>query len=63
MKDGKLLYAASPGATPSPFRLADYVLLRIDGTSNRDDYRYLASIAGPYNDFLAAFNNATWKRR
>lgn len=56
VKDGKLLYAPSSGAAPSPFRLADYVLLRIDGSASRDDYRHLASIAGPYNDFLAALD-------
>ncbi|MFZ1241381.1 MAG: serine protease [Anaerolineae bacterium] len=54
VKDGKLLYAASPRATPEPFRLADYVLLRIDGPSSRDDYRELSSIDTPYQDFLSA---------
>lgn len=56
VQDGKLLYAPSSGAPPSPFRLADYVLLRFDGSASRDDYRHLASIAGPYNDFLAALD-------
>lgn len=56
VKDGRLLYADSSGAKPSPFRQADYVLLRIDGSDTRDDYRHLASIAGPYNDFLAALD-------
>ena len=56
VKNDKLLYAASPGATPAPFRVADYVLLRIDGSASRDDYRHLASIASPYNDFLAALD-------
>jgi hypothetical protein len=56
VRDGNLLYAASPGATPTPFRAADYVLLRIDSSASRDDYRHLASIRNPYNDFLTALD-------
>jgi len=54
VSDGRLFYAEPGRATPGPFRLADYMLLRIDGPSTRDDYMQLTSIADPYNDFVSA---------
>jgi hypothetical protein len=57
IKDNKLFYAASEGSEPQPFRQADYVLLRIDGPSARDDYMQLASISAPYLEVLTALEN------
>jgi len=52
VEDGRLLYAEKPGETPKPFRLFDYILLRIDGSTTRDDYRQLSSIKTPYEEFV-----------
>ena len=54
VNDGQLFYSATPGATPGPFRGADYILLNIDLTDSRDDYWMLKSIDRAYKDFIDA---------
>ena len=46
VKDGALLYDAQP------FRRFDYLLLRIDGATERDDYRQLSSIKTAYDELI-----------
>jgi hypothetical protein len=46
VKDGALLYNAEP------FRQCDYLLLRIDGSVERDDYRQLSAIKTPYDELI-----------
>lgn len=39
VKDQRLFYSPRPGATPEPLRQHDYMLLRIEGRRERDDWR------------------------
>lgn len=52
VKDGALRYDSSP------FRKFDYLLLRIDGATTRDDYAQLSSIKTPKEQFISALQEA-----
>jgi hypothetical protein len=52
VKDGALLYDSAP------FRKFDYLLLRIDGATTRDDYAQLSSIKTAQEQFITALQEA-----
>jgi hypothetical protein len=53
VKEDRLLYAETAGGDPRPFTRADYMLLRIEGRRERDDYM-LRGIAEAVDKAIAA---------